>query len=1117
MESEGQQQAQQRNGRRPIGAGPLALSAPSLLMAVCAASANKYGSLSVAAFLTHLQTQTMPKQDEVSCGKTGRLRGSSKVDATEVVEAPMAEDCESNATFDGQNCSKLCMCLSVTAAAAVAVATRQKARRTKKHQATYLKTVQVGSVLAGSNGGAAMLAIPVLARRGFTSARNCSATSRRAMMFERFTEKTLKAVMMAQAESRRLGKDHVGTRMLIVGIVAEGTDVGCRALAQLGVLLPEARRALEDSVGRGEGGKAMEIPFTSSAKKVLEDAIECARVQDSPSVCTSHLLRAIIQQENGTGEELLRKLLGSESSDTVRERVVRAIDKEEGTERLASGTAAGVSSSNQGKQADGMNQAASLPEVNLTETLKYGQDLTLLAREGKLEPMVGRKEELMRSIRILGRRSKNNPVLVGEAGVGKTSIAHGLAQLISEGKVPPSVRNKRVIQLDLALLLAGTRYRGDFEERLRAVVKEVTDSDRQVILVIDEVHTLVGAGAGGEGSGLDAANLMKPALARGELQCIGATTLDEYRQYIEKDPALERRFQPVRVPEPSKEEAFEILQGLAPRYEKHHQLRYTKEALVAAVKLSSQYIADRFLPDKAIDVMDEAGSKVRQQLFQEMEDGNMEAERWAVSNDLEAVREKKKAAVDRESYDEAQRLKVQEIELLERLEALRQGASGNSVSGVTTAQLMEELQALKAQINDAVSAEHFGEAHELKVREHEILDQLSKMGGTPSDEVAIWADRQVTEEDVAQVVAGWTGIAVEQVGAAESTRLMRLEAELHRSIIGQDDAVCSVARALRRARAGLRDPERPMAGFMFCGPTGVGKTALCKTLAKTFFGMDSALVRLDMSEYMEKHTVSKLIGSPPGYVGYNDGGTLTESIRRRPYSLVLFDEVEKAHPDVFNMLLQLLDDGRLTDSKGRTVSFANCLIVMTSNLGSRSVQKSSSGGLGLGFGTAEDEGDQSYSKMKELVHEEMKGFFRPEFLNRLDEMIVFRSLTKEDVQQIAEVEFKKIMKRLSQNNLEVVLSPAFKRRVLDEGYDPTYGARPLRRAVTRLLEDSLTEAILANVQKGADTNDASLAENSNEDSTDSGSVLPRHFHVDVDENGSVRVTEGASALISDSK
>jgi len=788
-------------------------------------------------------------------------------------------------------------------------------------------------------------------------------------------------------------------------------------------------------------------------------------------------------------------------------------------DRAASGVV-GDSSGDSGKQEDGRGQVARLPEVKLVETLKYGQDLTLLAKDGKLEPMVGRTEELKRSIRILGRRSKNNPVLLGEAGVGKTSIAHGLAQKIAEGKVPTSLRNKRVVQLDLALLLAGTRYRGDFEERLRAVVQEVADSDRQVILVIDEVHTLVGAGSGGEGGGIDAANLMKPALARGELQCIGATTLDEYRKYIEKDPALERRFQPVTVPEPTKEETIEILRGLAPRYEKHHQLRYTNEALVAAVKLSSQYIADRFLPDKAIDVMDEAGSKVRQELFQEMEDGNMAAERWAVSNDLEALREKKKAAVNGERYDEAHRLKVQEIELLERLEALKQGAPVGD-TGANTTQLMEEVQALKAQVNEAVQAEHFGEAHELKVREREVLEQLSRMGGTRSDEAASLTDRQVTEEDVAQVVAGWTGIAVEQVGAAESTRLLRLEEELHSSIIGQDEAVHSVARALRRARAGLRDPERPMAGFMFCGPTGVGKTALCKTLATTFFGTASSLVRLDMSEYMEKHTVSKLIGAPPGYVGYNDGGTLTEAIRRRPYSLILFDEVEKAHPDVFNMLLQLLDDGRLTDSKGRTVSFANSLIVMTSNLGSRSVQKGSAGGLGLGFETANDEGEQSYVKIKELVHEEMKGFFRPEFLNRLDEMIVFRPLSKEDVRNIAEVEFKKIMKRLRQNNMDVVLSKAFKSKVVDEGYDPMYGARPLRRAVTRLLEDSLTETLLAEVEKreaGKEEEQESKASEATGERQEAASPAGescRQFFVDVTEDGTVTVSGEASVLVAD--
>jgi len=703
--------------------------------------------------------------------------------------------------------------------------------------------------------------------------------------------------------------------------------------------------------------------------------------------------------------------------------------------------------------------SAILAEIKLEQTLKYGQDLTVSAREGKLDPLVGREEELKRTIRILGRRSKNNPVLVGEAGVGKTSIAHGLAQRIVEGQVPLNLRDKRVVQLDLALLLAGTRYRGDFEERLRAVVKEVMESNRRVILVIDEVHTLVGAGSGGgaEGGGMDAANLLKPALATGELQCIGATTLDEYRKYIERDPALERRFQPVTVQEPTEDETIQILMGLAPKYEKHHQLRYTAAALQAAVKLSSQYIADRYLPDKAIDVMDEAGSKVRQQLFQESEDDQSLAERQATLQELENVREKKKEAVHRERFDMAQTFKTREVELVLRLEQLQSAQMGKS------ARLVEELSVLKAQMHEAVSAENFDEAHQLKAREKQIFDRLSKLGGVQTDAAGIpLLDKQVTDTDVAQVVAGWTGIAVEQVSASESARLLRLEDELHRSIVGQNEAVQCVSKALRRARLGLRNPNRPIAGLMFCGPTGVGKTALCKTLASTFFGMEEAMIRLDMSEYMEKHTVSKLIGAPPGYVGYSDGGTLTETVRRRPYSLVLFDEVEKAHPDVFNMMLQLLDDGRLTDSKGRTVSFANTLVVMTSNLGSRSVQKSASGGLGLGFGTMVDHTEANYSQMTELVHEEMKSFFRPEFLNRLDDIVVFRSLTKEDVRAIAEVEFKKVMARLKEKALDIRLSQRFKDLVVDAGFDPAYGARPLRRAITRMLEDTLAEHLLVN-------------------------------------------------------
>lgn len=860
--------------------------------------------------------------------------------------------------------------------------------------------------------------------------------TRTAMVFEKFSERTIKAVMLAQEEAKKIKQDHVGTEMLVVGLLAEGSG-GAKALQQIGVHYPEAKRELENMVGQGMGGKSEEIPFTTSAKQVLEDSVICVQERDMPMVSTCHLLRALLRQENSNGCKLLGKVLATDSLQVLRERIMAALTQVECSE---TGDKAPLSTARSASVED---------EVDLTQTLKFGTDLTQAAREGRLDPLVGRNDELQRTIRILGRRTKNNPVLIGEAGVGKTSIALGLAQLIAEGKVPLNLQDKKVVQLDLALLLAGTRYRGDFEERLRAVVKEVSESRRRVILVVDEVHTLVGAGSGGDsGGGMDAANLLKPALARGELQCIGATTLDEYRKYIEKDPALERRFQPVTVPEPSEDESVQILKGLAPKYERHHQLQYAPEALEACVKLANQFIADRCLPDKAIDVMDEAGSKVRQQLFEAAEESHNAAERWAAGRELKEVIEQKKVAVNSERYDEAAQLKRREDELEDRLARLQSSPENQDPQG-----LLKELQSLGQQIREAVTAERFAEAQELKMREREVAALLEKTGVTSE------ARRKVTPEDVAQVVSGWTGIAVEQVSASESARLLHLEKELHESIIGQDEAVGSVSRALRRARAGLRNPRRPMAGFMFCGPTGVGKTALCKTLSKTFFGTEDTMIRLDMSEFMEKHTVSKLIGAPPGYVGYNDGGSLTEAVRRRPYSLVLFDEVEKAHPDVFNVLLQLLDDGRLTDSKGRVVSFANTMVIMTSNIGSRSVSKSAAGTSGLGFHSEED-GFDTYAKVKEAVDEEMKSFFRPEFLNRLDEVIVFRPLKEDDIRQIAEVEFKKVLERLSDKDLHITLTQSFKDQVLKEGFDPAYGARPLRRAITRMLEDTLAEQLL---------------------------------------------------------
>jgi len=853
--------------------------------------------------------------------------------------------------------------------------------------------------------------------------------------------------MMAQAESRRLGQSHVGTEMLVVGVASEGTDAGSRALAGLGVGLLEARAVLEEVVGNRREGRTPLIQFTIAAKKVLEDSIQCASRQGRSFVGTSHLLRAILDQEEpDTGTNLLGRLLGCDTVEATRKKLIGALEREEATRKKLVGARERKESVE--KTSASGSVAPVQGDVDLTQTLKYGKDLTEAAREGKMDPLIGREEELKRTVRILGRRSKNNPVLVGEPGVGKTSIAEGLAQSIVSGRVPSTLKDKRVVQLDLALLLAGTRYRGDFEERLRAVIKEVSESNRRVILVIDEVHTLVGAGgSGAEGGGIDAANLLKPALARGELQCIGATTLDEYRKYIEKDPALERRFQPVTVPEPTVEETQQILKGLARKYEEHHKLRYTEEALESCVKFASQYITDRFLPDKAIDVLDETGARVRLR-----ESAVLPEEAKQAQAELKEVQAKKEDAVRNQNYEEAAELKTREVDLRTKIKAA----------------LTEARRAIEGP----------GEGEE------GAADGEDGEEGTKLREVV------VTENDVAQVVAKWTGVPVEKVSTDEGARLVQLEDTLHGRVIGQAEAVTAVSKAVRRARAGLKNPNRPIASFIFCGPTGVGKTELAKSLAEWLFDSEDSLIRIDMSEYMEKFAVSRLTGAPPGYVGYEEGGQLTEPVRRRPYCVVLFDEMEKAHPDVFGVLLQLLDDGRLTDSKGRTVSFANTLVVMTSNLGSRSVQKGAGGSFGLGFGTADDEEEESYAAMKELVMEDMKSFFRPEFINRLDELVVFRSLTKENVRAIAEVEFRQVLGRLGERNLDVTLTQAFKDQVVEKGYDPAFGARPLRRAISAMLEDTLAEHLLEAAGEGPDDGQA--------DGAGAGEEARQSIKVDVD-------------------
>jgi len=804
--------------------------------------------------------------------------------------------------------------------------------------------------------------------------------------------------MLAQEESRRLGQGYVGTEMLLVGVMAENTGTAAKALRKFGVNTKDLRKAVEETIGRGQGQTQVEIPFTPTAKRVLADALEEATKLNSNAVDTEHILLALIHEDSGNASKLLEKL--NVVPDQVPVEINKMLQEQDSGKEMV-----GVSA----KGGQGANKSGTLEE--------FGRDLTAAAADGSMDPLVGREAEIDRTIQILARRQKNNPVLIGEPGVGKTAIAEGLAQRIATGDIPDLLRGKRIIQLDLAMLLAGTKYRGEFEERLKNVIKEVLDSKRNIILMIDEIHTLVGAGGTGGGGAIDAANIMKPALSRGELQVIGATTIEEYRKYVEKDKALERRFQPVQVPEPTVEETIQILKGLARKYEAHHKLRYSEEALEACVKFASQYITDRFLPDKAIDVLDETGARVRLRQMAKIPDSAKE-----VRAELREVQLKKEEAVRVQNFELAGEWKTKEVALSKKMSQLiwEASAAADAESGAAPAELAP------------------GEDYEVK-------------------------EPLVTEADVASVVSTWTGVPVEKVNSDEGARLVALEDTLHKRVIGQEEAVTAVAKAIRRARAGLKNPNRPIASFIFCGPTGVGKTELCKALSAAYFGKEESMIRLDMSEFMERHTVSKLIGSPPGYVGYDEESQLTDGIRRRPYSLVLFDEVEKAHPDVFNLCLQILEDGRLTDSKGRVVSFKNALIIMTSNVGAKAIEKSLLGASGLGFSGMESSGDaetSSYQRLKTMVFDELKNFFRPEFLNRLDEIIVFKSLTKAEVVQIAELEFRKTFKLCLEKGLTLSLTERFKKKVVDEGFNPVYGARPLRRAIMRLLEDQLAESFL---------------------------------------------------------
>ncbi|MEM6425135.1 MAG: ATP-dependent Clp protease ATP-binding subunit [Cyanobacteria bacterium P01_H01_bin.119] len=795
-------------------------------------------------------------------------------------------------------------------------------------------------------------------------------------MFERFTEKAIKVIMLAQEEARRLGHNFVGTEQILLGLIGEGTGVAAKVLKSMGVNLKDARIEVEKIIGRGSGFVAVEIPFTPRAKRVLELSLEEARQLGHNYIGTEHLLLGLIREGEGVAARVLENL-GVDLSK-VRTQVIRMLGE---TAEVSTG----------GGQ--GRTKTPTLDE--------FGSNLTQMAGDGKLDPVVGRQKEIERVIQILGRRTKNNPVLIGEPGVGKTAIAEGLAQRISTGDVPDILEEKRVVTLDIGLLVAGTKYRGEFEERLKKIMDEIR-SAANVILVIDEVHTLIGAGAA-EGA-IDAANILKPALARGELQCIGATTLDEYRKHIERDAALERRFQPVNVGEPSVDETIEILHGLRDRYEQHHKLKILDEALDAAAKLSDRYISDRYLPDKAIDLIDEAGSRVR---------------------------------------------------LI------------NSQLPPAAKELDKELRQVLKDKDNAVRSQNFDQAGELRDREMEIKAEIRAIAQSKKSEDGDDSDSPVvTEEDIAHIVASWTGVPVNKLTESESEKLLHMEDTLHQRLVGQDEAVRAISRAIRRARVGLKNPNRPIASFVFSGPTGVGKTELAKSLATYFFGSEEAMIRLDMSEFMERHTVSKLIGSPPGYVGYNEGGQLTEAVRRRPYTVVLFDEIEKAHPDVFNMLLQILEDGRLTDAKGRTVDFKNTLLIMTSNIGSKVIEK---GGGGLGFEFEQDQAESQYNRIRSLVNEELKQYFRPEFLNRLDEIIVFRQLTKDEVKEISDILLKEVFGRLTEQGITLEVTEKFKDRLVEEGYNPSYGARPLRRAIMRLLEDSLAEEILSGRVKDGDT------------------------------------------------
>lgn len=783
------------------------------------------------------------------------------------------------------------------------------------------------------------------------------------MMFNRFTQRAQKVLQLAQEEAIRMKHESIGTEHILLGLIREGGGIAAKAMEAIEVSPQVIEDGIEELVGMGTGDVGPIVHYTPRAKKVIELSVDESRKLGHSYIGTEHLLLALIREGEGVAARVLNN--SGVSLNKARQQVLQLLG------------------SNDHAQSNGSsNPAASTPTLD-----SLARDLTQIAREGSLDPVIGRSKEITRVIEVLSRRTKNNPVLIGEPGVGKTAIAEGLAQQIVQNEVPEILRDKRVMTLDMGTVVAGTKYRGEFEDRLKKVMDEIRQAGN-VILFIDELHTLIGAG-GAEGA-IDASNILKPSLARGELQCIGATTLDEYRKYIEKDAALERRFQPIQVDEPSVEESILIIKGLRDRYEAHHRVKITDEAIIAAAKMSDRYISDRFLPDKAIDLIDEAGSKVRLR-----------------------------------SYTTPPNLK--ELEL--RLEAIR------------------------SEKNAAVQSQEFEKAASFRDTEQKLKEELDSTKKSWKEEQGK-AESEVTVEDIAAVVSMWTGIPVSKLAQTESQKLLNLEDTLHKRVIGQAEAVTAISRAVRRARAGLKDPKRPIGSFIFLGPTGVGKTELARALAESMFGDEDAMIRVDMSEYMERHSTSRLVGSPPGYVGHEEGGQLTEKVRRKPYSVILLDEIEKAHPDVFNILLQVLEDGRLTDSKGRTVDFRNTVVIMTSNVGAEALKKNKYVGFNL------QDGEQKYKDMKGRMLEELKKAFRPEFLNRVDEMIVFHSLEKEHLKEIVTLMTATLTKRLKEQEIELELTEAAQEKIAIEGYDPEYGARPLRRALQKHIEDRLSEELL---------------------------------------------------------